>query len=188
MKHCFNDESGHMLNTRYKDTEEIVPKYMTTYNRLNEVRRANFLNFLIDVAENDPHSWEKHDYYRRIHGVGSMNMLLGDFFGVKITDMNQERAEKNMKRLKKMHDAGISINFNGFSSINKRFRDNRWRVPLLRPGGIHHTLIDSEFPNYPVEVMFRGIKDETLNLYGPHRHDIYTANGKKDNPIYCGRG
>jgi hypothetical protein len=75
----------------------------------------------------------------------------------------------------------FGLYFDKFSSIKERFKDHRWRTAKLRPGGIHYTIINDEFPNYPIEVMFRGIRDEIYNLYGPNRHDAYAQNGKKKN-------
>jgi len=166
---------------RYKDLDEIVAKYAVIASNFSELERRNFLNVIVNVSERDSGAWNNYGNYRRMYGGNSMEMLLGDFFGVKIVDMNQRRAEKNMERLTEIDPAS---GFDNFSSTKERFRDHRQRVADLRPGGVHYVLTDREFPNYPIEVMFRGIKDELLNLYGKHRHDVYSKNGKRANPIY----
>ncbi len=181
VRHCFSDETGHILAARHKSLDEIAAKYIPNFAKLSEVDQKNFLNFVVDIAEDDSSSWKNYDKYIHLYSEEHMEMLLGDFFGVNIIDMNQRRAEINMGRL---IDLGRSVSFGNLSSIKERFKDHRWRTESLRPGGVHHTFIDSNYPNYPVEVMFRSIKDEALNLYGKHRHDIYSNNGKKTNSIY----
>lgn len=180
--HCFNDESGHMLSSRYKSDQEMLAKYAAIYSKLTGVEKRKFLGFVVDVAESNAGSWKDYSYYEEKHGARSMEMLLGDIFGVKIVDLNQERAKRKIKKLANM---GGDISFDNFSSIKEKFKDNRWKTAKLRPGGIHYTIVDAEFPNYPVEVMFRGIRDEFYNLYGPNRHDVYANSGKRANPKFC---
>lgn len=176
--HCFNDNSGHILSSRYKSQHEIESKYETIYSKLSGLEKRKFLGFVVDIAENNFDSWSNYSYYKEKYDENSMEMLLGDIFGVKIVDLNQERARQKMKKLARNKG---EISFGSFSSVKERFKDHRWRTPQLRPGGIHYTMIDSEFENYPVEIMFRGIRDEAYNLYGPNRHDKYCENGKKKN-------
>jgi len=132
----------------------------------------------VDISENDYTSWDKHNYYLNKYGEHTLNMMLGDFFGTKIVDMNQKHAESNMERLVSI---GPKINFHQFSVVNGRFKDHRERNKKYRPGGIHYTLVDKALPNYPIEVQFRTIKDECLNLFGENAHYLYGLNGKKAN-------
>lgn len=182
-KYSFNNKSQFMLSKRYKGTDEVIKKYNTNFNKLDDDEKNNFLKFLVDIAENTHHSWLNHCDYLKKYGRETFDMLLGDIFGIKIVDMDLKRAEANMDKLAK---SGPAINFRNFIVIKNLFEDHRKRRENKIPGGIHYTLVDKALPNYPLEVQIRSIEDECLNLFGERAHCLYGLRGKKGSESYVG--
>lgn len=182
LKYCFDKGSNFIISKRYKNVDEMRKKYCVRFDKLNDNEREKILEFVVDVAENNYASWNNHARYLNDYGKNSLEMMLGDIFGVKIVDLDQRRAETTMERLV---EVGLRINFRNFSIVRDRFRDHRDRNKELRPGGIHYTLIDKALPNYPIEIQFRSIKDECFNLFGEKAHYLYGLKGKKSNDIYA---
>ncbi|MFH1521898.1 MAG: hypothetical protein ABIF18_02985 [archaeon] len=179
LKFFFNKGSEDMFSMRYKTPEKIRKKLHTNFEKMTRAEKNNSLNFVVDVAENDYASWSNYDKYSKKYSKEVLDMILGDLAGIKIVDLNQERAEKTMEELSKSRK---NIDFHNFFSIDKRFYDHRKRNKKNRPGGIHCTLVDKALPNYPLEVQFRSIQDEFFNLFGKYAHYLYSLNGKKSNP------
>ena len=178
-KFFFNKGSEDMFSMRYKTPEKIRKKLHTNFNKMTRDEKNNFLDFVVEVAENDYASWNNYDKYSKKYSKEVLDMILGDLAGIKIADLNQKRAEKTMERL---HKNRKKIDFYNFFVVDKRFYDHRKRNKEDRPGGIHCTLVDKALPNYPLEVQFRSIKDEFFNLFGKYAHYLYSLNGKKSNP------
>jgi hypothetical protein len=182
-KYFFNKDSQFMLSKRYKKTDEVIKKYNTNFDKLGDDEKDNFLGFAVDVAENSHYFWRDHCYYSEKYGKETLDMMLGDMFGIKIVDMDLKRAEVNMDRLAK---SGPAINFRHFLVVKRLFEDHRGRRENKIPGGVHYTLVDKTLPNYPLEVQFRSIEDECLNLFGENSHYLYGLSGKKGSESYCG--
>ena len=178
LKFFFNRDSEDIFSMRYKTPEKIRKKLHINFEKLARDEKNNFLNFVVEVAENDYASWINYDKYSKKYSKEVLDMILGDLAGIKIVDLNQERAEKTMERL---HKNRKKIDFYNFFTIDKRFDDHRKKNKENRPGGIHCILVDKALPNYPLEVQFRSIKDEFFNLFGKHAHYLYSLRGKKSN-------
>lgn len=178
LKFFFNKGSEYIFSMGYKIPEKIRKKLHTNFEKMTHDEKNNFLDFVIDVAENDYAAWSNYNKYDAKYSKEVLNMILGDLARIKIVDLNQERAEKTMERLYKNRK---KIHFHNFFVIDKRFYDHRARNKSGRPGGIHCTLVDKALSNYPLEVQFRSIEDEFFNLFGKHAHYLYSLRGKKSN-------
>ena len=179
-KFYFDRNSEYMFGKRYKMSKRIEEKLCINFEKMTPVERADFLNFVVNVTENNYVFWSGYNKYAQKYSKENLDMMLGDLLGVKIVDLNQKRAEKNMNRMANNYN---KADFHNFSVVEKRFYDRRWRNKEERPGGIHCTLIDKMLPTYPIEVHYSSIKDECANLFGKHAHHLYNLRGKKSNPV-----
>ena len=202
----FDENSEYIFSKRYKFREKIIKKLGIKFGKmvraknkhLFEKKQSRFkklyritkgmiragkddvLDFAVNAVENNYNWWNNYSEYAKIYSEEELDMMLGDLFSIKITDLNQKRAEKNMDRIVRNYK---KADFHNFSLVEKRFDDHRWRNKEGRPGGIHCTLVDKMWITYPIEIHYLGIKDECANLFGEHADYLYELNGKKSNPL-----
>ncbi len=155
----------------------IYNKYINENQNKPKSKNKNLENFILDLVSKGDSYWEDFSLYEECYG--DLNkLMLGDIYGLKIIDLNQERAEERMNELV---NSKYNTKISGFKVINERFDDHRCRLDSKRPGGIHYTLVDLGEINFPLEVQFQGIRSFIYDRYGPNSHNLYTFKNKKEN-------
>lgn len=160
--YCFNRNSEHIVSLRRKLKQEETRKIVTNYNKLDADERVGVWNFIAGYAEMGARTSESHNYLLKKYGKKITDIMIDDSFGIKILNMNQKKFKDNADFLT---GRGLE-DFKDFHTI--RVKDHRGRNDNLRPGGLHYILTDKYFPGFPIEVQFRGIKDEVYNLLEKH--------------------
>lgn len=173
-----------LVAQRFKKKDKLKEKYQIIKQR-NDLEDNLILEFILGVAENPLMFWNdiesynvKYDkyYLSNCSDKKYTDLMLGDDFGLKIIDLNQNRSENSLEKLSQL---GINVKIPGFDLISQRYDDHRYREKSFRPGGLHYTLTDKGLQNFPVEVQVQGIYSAILDLFGENAHRIYTSRGKK---------
>ncbi len=178
VKYSFRKNSDRMFSLRFKSKQSIKEKLEIKFSGK---KRSKILKLVHDVSKDPAYFWENYSSYEKKYGPDYVEIMLGDFFGLKYVDLNPKRFKT---LLEKLLNKGSSIKFKDFDLIKSKLKDHNNRLAEFRPGGIHYTLVPKTLLNYPVELKVMGLKSEIFGAFGPHNHNRYEQNGKKANGIY----
>lgn len=170
-----------LIGSRMKLLLNSKEKLKTVYEE-NELSKIGVLEFMLELANNPLEFWPGFTAYKSIYSNPNTtkgdytDLMLGDSFGVKIIDLVETRSEDSLDSLESSFP---HTKIPGFKIVAQRFDDHRKRESLFKPGGLHYTLTDMGFTNFPVEVQVQGIKSFIFDKFGKYSHDLYSYRGKK---------
>lgn len=181
----FNGKSGYIFSYRFKNGEKLKGKLKRKFEKLkqeedkSEIEAKNkLLEFAIEVTDDPYDFWSLYDVYEGKYGENITEMMLADFLGFKMINLDQKDGEKVMCEIKDRYNKN-HLGVHGFDLVTERFDDHRWRAEEDRPGGLHFTVQDMGLLNYPVEVQYLTHRDFVMDLFGPNSHLRYENQGKK---------
>ena len=162
--------NDHLISFRQKKPERIKEKLERKKEKYIDGKLSNLVSqFITEIMDSSNYYWVDFDKFHKKYG--DLNeVMLGDEYGIKVIDLNQKRADKRMEELLNYNG---NFKINGFNIVNRRIDDHRGRTYFKRPGGIHYTLTDVGFPNFPIEVQYSGIKSFIYDYFGPRAHYFY---------------
>ena len=168
-----------LYSMRVKQSPKSKEKYKINYEKLSPDEKELFPNFLSRVSHDPLYFWENnnHKKYLEIFGKNICDLMLGDYFGFKVVDLNNSRGKERLEQLGR-----ISFDFSvrGFNTIEGRYDDHRNRLLSdKKPGGIHYTFTDKGLSNFPIEVQYLDLESMIRDMFGPKKHALYTFRGKK---------
>lgn len=175
-----------MLSTRIKKIENSQQKYKIIFEE-NQLSHNGLLDFLSVIANDPIEFWQNFKVYKEMYSKPDTNIedyteiMLGDDFGLRIVDLNQKRSDESLENLVGNFS---NIQIPGFKIVSDRFDDHRERVKSHRPGGLHYTIIDAVYTNFPIEVQVQSLKSFIYDKFGPNAHEIYNYRGKKSSNQY----
>ncbi|NCC70876.1 hypothetical protein EOM09_04805 [bacterium] len=105
-----------------------------------------------------------------------LELMLGDYFGLTIIDLNYKRS---LERLERLGQLGPEIDLKVFDIVKDRFDDHRDRLKKKKPGGIHYTLTDKGLINVPLEIQILDYESAVRDMFGPNKHFLYSIRNKK---------
>ncbi|NQZ84955.1 MAG: hypothetical protein HRU03_04510 [Nanoarchaeales archaeon] len=177
----FTKVNNLLIGSRMKLLSNSKEKLKTVYEE-NELSKIRVLEFMLELANNPLEFWPGFTAYKSIYSNPNTtkgdytDLMLGDSFGVKIIDLVETRSEDSLDSLESSFP---HTKIPGFKIVAQRFDDHRKRESLFKPGGLHYTLTDMGFTNFPVEVQVQGIKSFIFDKFGKYSHDLYSYRGKK---------
>ncbi len=180
----YHDKGNNYLYfMRQKQNSNSRSKYDLQYDKLKTDNQDIFPYFLERISKDEFYFWDEEHYkkYKEVYGEDIVRMMLGDYMGVKIVDLNQDRAKKRLEDLSKI---GVEIKIPGFKVVPDRFDNHIDRLKENRPGGIHYTLVDKGLSNFPIEIQFLDFESMVRDMFGPNKHYLYTQRGKKSSDKY----
>ena len=178
------DNNNYIFLSRIKTPPSRKKKLLCEYQQLSAKDREEFPDFLITITGDSTAFWseEGQETYIGLFGKDLCEkMMIDDCFALSIYDLDFKRGSQTIVRLQRR---GCSLNIPGFNVVPRRFKDRMGREQHMRPGGIHHVMIDYEFRNFPIEVKLLNLSSSIFHHLGPHNHNRYVSNGKKSNEFY----
>jgi hypothetical protein len=166
----------YILERRFKSEDEIKRKLLSLYGTLSDDEREVYPEFLLRISSDDFKFWGNYGEYLEEFGDGILRTQIGDYFGMRIIDLDTERGKKNLERL---GSCGLGINLRGFKIVPERFNDHRKRLDEGKPGGFHYTILSSDFPNFPIEFQYLDFVSAIRDRFGSKKHSLYSQRGKQ---------
>lgn len=173
----YDKGNNFLYSMRTKQNPNSQKKYKKLYDALDIDKKNLFPSFLSRVSHDPIFFWENENNikYHEIYGQEICDLMLGDYFGFKIIDLNNSRGKERLENLAKL---GTNLGVRGFNLIKKRYDDHRKRLDENRPGGIHYTFTDKGLSNFPLEVQYLDLESMIRDMFGPKKHALYTHRGK----------
>lgn len=179
LKFFYDRKHDFLISQRNKQDNNSTMKFASIEDMLSEKDKERFPEFIVFLAEESRLFWDpdmRKDVLNNF-GPGLDRMMLGDYSGLKVLDLDQKRASARMSELAKLN---AKIELPGFIVIKDRYDDHRNRIKLERPGGLQYTVVDQGLNNFPLEIQYLDLHSIILDMFGPHAHDLYTLQGKKN--------
>jgi len=180
-KFWFNTNSDYIINFRHKKGSSKKDKLMNKFDTIGEGARDRVLSLAVDVARDNYNIWNNYGSLLKKHGKETCDILLKDYFGIKIVDCNMGRFSENGVLIA---NAGENLAFYNFNTVENE--DHRKRNEDNRPGGFHITLSDKSLQGFAIEVQYRSLQDEIFNMLGENASFRYENEGKKSNVRFSG--